>query len=153
MTATEFEAKYPLILNWIEHTLAWHAGKATSVGLLEYQRLPQYFSREVLERAKVVYVESVPKPPLRALGLAQFVAFEDMDANGITYLDTFFARNEMRGDVRLHFHELVHVLQWQILGPKLFLAAYGDGLERFGYRDSPLERMAYDLDQRFQSDT
>ena len=69
MTATEFEAKYPLILNWIELTLAWHASKATSVGLLGFHRLPQYFSREVLARAKVVYVESMPRRPSVRLAL------------------------------------------------------------------------------------
>jgi hypothetical protein len=31
----------------------------------------------------------------------------------------------------------------------MFLALYADGLERSGYRDSPLERMAYDLQGRF----
>jgi hypothetical protein len=36
-----------------------------------------------------------------------------------------------------------------LLGPEMFLALYGDGLERFGYRNSPLERMAYDLQGRF----
>jgi hypothetical protein len=30
------------------------------------------------------------------------------------------------------------------LGAKNFVAAYADGLERFGYRNSPLEVMAYD---------
>jgi len=41
-----------------------------------------------------------------------------MNAMGITYLDTFFSREEGRGNESLHFHELVHVLQWQLLGPK-----------------------------------
>ena len=47
-------------------------------------------------------------------------------------------------------HELVHVLQWRRLGPEKFLALYADGLERFGYRNSPLEAMAYDLQDRFE---
>ena len=36
-----------------------------------------------------------------------------------------------------------------IFGPERFLAAYADGLERFGYRDSPLEAMAYDAQAAF----
>jgi hypothetical protein len=51
----------------------------------------------------------------------------------------------------LHFHELVHVVQWRILGPERFLWAYADGLERFGYRNSPLEVVAYDLQERFDA--
>ena len=33
--------------------------------------------------------------------------------------------------------------------PASFLAAYADGLERFGYRESPLEMMAYDAEASF----
>lgn len=50
----------------------------------------------------------------------------------------------------LHFHELVHVIQWRLLGPEGFLALYADGLERFGYRNSPLEVMAYELQDKFE---
>ena len=74
-----------------------------------------------------------------------------MDARGITYLNTYFVRANQAGDESLHFHELVHVIQWRILGPEKFLAAYADGLERFGYRGSPLEVMAYDLQARFDA--
>ena len=74
-----------------------------------------------------------------------------MNAAGITYLDTFFAWQEARGNERLHFHELVHVLQWQMLGLKAFIAAYAGGLERIGYRGSPLEVTAYTLESVFKN--
>ena len=32
---------------------------------------------------------------------------------------------------------------------KAFVSAYADGLERFGYRNSPLEAMAYDIQDVF----
>jgi hypothetical protein len=98
----------------------------------------------------------VPLLPLTALGLSQYADFEHMDASGITYFDTLFLRNDLSEDdyvvvdERLHFHELVHVIQWSLLGPERFLAMYADGLEKFGYRDSPLEEMAYRLDTQFQ---
>ena len=38
-----------------------------------------------------------------------------------------------------------------MLGPERFLALYADGLEKHGYRDSPLEVMAYDHEARFNS--
>jgi hypothetical protein len=47
------------------------------------------------------------------------------------------------------FHELIHVVQWRLLGPEQFLRLYADGLERFGYRESPLEKMAYDAEAAF----
>jgi hypothetical protein len=151
MTQKEFDEKYPLIFAWIQDTLAKHASNAQPVASLGFKRLPLYFSPDVLAKAKVVYLPKVPAPPLSAIGLNQFSVFESMDAGGITYLDTFFARNEMRENEALHFHELVHVIQWQLLGPKMFIAAYADGLERIGYRASPLETMAYLLEGAFRN--
>lgn len=128
MTPAEFETNYPLILSWIQGTLTRHAPQARTVSFLGFKRPPQYFSAEVLTSSKVVYVTAVPTPPLSAMGLHQFSDFENMNATGITYLDTFFSREEARGNESLHFHELVHVLQWQLLGPKVFIAAYAYGL-------------------------
>jgi len=150
MTQQEFDAKYPLILGWIQETLAAHAPKARTVGSLGFPRLPQYFSPQLLSYSKVIYVDAVPKPPLSKLGLNQFSEFENIDASGVTYVDTFFARHETHNDESLHFHELIHVVQWKMLGAKTFMAAYAEGLERFGYRNSPLEVMAYNAQNVFE---
>lgn len=115
-----------------------------------HPRLPLYFTQATLASAKVVDVDVVPLPPLTALGLGQFADFERMSASGITYLETFFVQANRSGDERLHFHELVHLVQWSLLGPERFLAAYAARLERFGYGDSPLEEMAYRLNGFFQ---
>jgi hypothetical protein len=151
MTQQEFDAIYPTIIAWIHGTLAQHEASARPVDTLGFKRLLSYFPPDFLANAKVVYVPSVPVPPLSAIGLPQFADFENMKAAGITYLDTFFSREEMRGNEAHHFHELIHVIQWQELGPRSFLAAYADGLERCGYRESPLEVMAYDLEYRFET--
>jgi hypothetical protein len=68
-------------------------------------------------------------------------------------LDTYFVLWHEAERESLHFHELVHVVQWQVLGPERFLALYADGLEKQGYRSSPLEAMAYDHEARFNSGT
>src|ERR1051325_1888582 len=151
MTQQEFDAKFPLVLGWIQNILAEHKAAARSIASLGFKRLPLYFPSELLSTAKVVYVSKVPTPPLSALGLTQFSDFENMNAAGITYLDTFFSRNEMHENEAHHFHELVHVVQWQLLGPKSFVDAYADGLERNGYRRSPLEVMAYILESVFRN--
>jgi hypothetical protein len=44
---------------------------------------------------------------------------------------------------------MVHVVQWRLLGAERFLALYADGLEAFGYRNSPLEKMTYDAQEIF----
>ena len=150
MTEQEFRVVYPLIAGWIEKTLAEHAPAAKPVASLGFSRLQDYYDAPLLASTKAVVVSRVPMPPLSAMGLDRFRDFEQMDAGGITYLDTYFARADRAHDESLHFHELVHVIQWRLLGPERFLALYADGLERFGYRKSPLEAMAYRLQHRFQ---
>ncbi len=150
MTEQEFHKMYPLIIEWIRNTLAQHASAARSVATLGFRRLPHYYRQNTLTAAKAVVVLKLPVPPLSAMGLDRFSSFEKMDAGGITYLDTYFVRADQGHIESLHFHELVHIIQWRLLGPEMFLALYADGLERFGYRESPLEKMAYDLQARFE---
>ena len=151
MTRKEFDEKYPLLLEWVQGTLSVHAAKARSVASLGFKRLPRYFDRDILTKTKVVYLPAIPLPPLSAMGWGQFSEFEDMDSTGIAYMDTIFLRYEMRGNEAQHFHELVHVVQWEFLGPKRFMEAYADGVERCGYRGAPLEAMARTLGSVFQN--
>jgi hypothetical protein len=150
MTEQEFRAVYPLIAGWIQKTVAEHASAARPVASLGFGRLPDYYEAPLLASSKAVIVSRVPVPPLSAMGLARFSDFERMDMAGITYLDTYFVRADSAHIESLHFHELVHVIQWRFLGAEKFLAFYANGLERFGYRNSPLERMAYDFQSRFE---
>ena len=149
MTPEEFQAVYPHVIDWIRQTLGAHEKSAQTVGSMGFRRLPLYFSRELLETAKVVAVDRVPVPPLSAIGLSQFAEFERGDYDGITYLDTFFVKQSRAVDEGLHLHELIHVVQWRVLGARRFVAMYADGLEAFGYRNSPLEKMAYDAQDLF----
>lgn len=151
MTHEEFQKVFPFVRDWIVHTLATHATRAQSVASFDFPRLRRYFNSELLARAKVVCVDKCPVPPLSAIGLSRFAEFENMNASGITYLDTYFVLRDEAERESLHFHELVHVIQWQLLGAERFLALYADGLEKHGYRNSPLEVMAYTHEARFNS--
>ena len=150
MTEQEFRKVYPLIAGWIKKTLAQHASAARPVASFGFSRLPHYYDAQLLASSMVVLVPKVPMPPLSAMGLDRFREFEQMDAGGTTYLNTYFVRADQAHSESLHFHELVHVIQWRLLGPEKFLALYADGLERFGYRKSPLERIAFRLQKRFE---
>ena len=94
-------------------------------------------------------MDRIPVPPLSSIGLSRFAEFERGDFGGITYLDTYFLKRADADDESLHFHEMVHVVQWRVLGAERFLALYADGLEAFGYRNSPLEKIAYDAQELF----
>lgn len=146
--------KLPLMRSWIDATLNQHAAHSYSlkefVRIQKFHRLPNYFTEELLSCAKVVLVDKVPKPPLSSYGLTEFEGFEKMDADGTTYKDTYFIKHKYLSYEPLHFHELIHVIQWSYLGVDNFLLAYGLGLIKNGYKESPLEKMAYTHEQRFK---
>ncbi len=50
----------------------------------------------------------------------------------------------------MHFHELVHVIQWKELGSLGFLKRYIQEIQTFGYEIAPLEKMAYQLDAHYE---
>ncbi|WP_339783504.1 hypothetical protein [uncultured Marinobacter sp.] len=54
-------------------------------------------------------------------------------------------------ELRLHFHELVHVVQWRELRPQGFIERYIREIQDFGYYEAPLENMAYALDEHYQN--
>jgi hypothetical protein len=153
MTPQEFEAAFPKVMSWIERTLVAYETVARPVNSKNFRRLPLYFSRTQLEAAKFVAVDRISLPPLSSIGLHRFKEFERGGFDGITYLDTYFLKRRVADAESLHFHELIHVVQWRLLGAEFFLAMYAGGLEKFGYRNSPLERMAYDAQKRFDRST
>ena len=145
----EYRATLPAVRKWIEETLKESRPKAVSVASFSFPRLSLVFPTDLLSRAKAVVVTGkVPFPPLSRMGLSEFADMENMPAAGITYKDTYFLTHFDQSE-SLHFHELVHVIQWERLGVDNFLLAYGAGLMQFGYNDSPLEKMAYSLQNEF----
>jgi hypothetical protein len=150
LTPEEFHIAYSKVQAWIQKTLAACEQDAQPIASMRFARLPLYFDHTSLETAKFIPIDRVPMPPLAAMGLDRFVAFEQGDFNGVTYLDRYFIKRPVVTEEALHFHELIHVSQWRLLGPEGFLAAYANGLDEFGYENSPLEKMAYDAEDLFR---
>jgi hypothetical protein len=138
---------------WIDQYLTATASSARHVSTLGFNRIAQCFPKEFLERCKVVSVDHVPYPPVDKFGLPELASIQQMEFAGITFKDTFFIQRGRESDEVLHFHELVHVVQWARLGASQFLLAYGLGLLQFGYEHSPLERMAYGFQHGFEAGT
>ena len=76
-----------------------------------------------------------------------------MDLSGITYKNTYYLLPHVSNINRLHFHELVHVAQWETLGASSFIGRYILEIQRNGYSQAPLEVMAYSLDNHFANET
>lgn len=152
MSTDLLQKALPAIEQWITSTLAKHAAQARPVASMDFPRLGQFYPTSLLESAKFITVDKVPMPPLTALGLPGFEDFENMAADGITYLDTYFIRSECVRSESLHFHELVHVVQWQHLGLQNFILGYALGHQlRGGYDFNPFECVAYAMEDHFKS--
>ena len=145
-----FQTALPSVRQWIDDYLNDHAEQARSVGTLGFARLSTCFPKELLERTKVVTVPRVPFPPVDRFGLPELARVQQMSFAGITFKGTIFLQQGQTSE-SLHFHEMVHVVQWARLGVDNFLLAYGIGLAQSGYEQSPLERMAYSLQRSFES--
>jgi len=145
------------VREWIEKLLEDNKEQAIPVISLNFPRLQKVFASDLLEKAKVVVVTGqVPFPPLplalSSMGLPDFAQMGNASVAGVTYKDTFFVNN-LHQTESIYFHELVHVVQWERLGVDNFLLAYVAGLMQFGYQDSPLEQMAYSLQEDFDRES
>lgn len=151
MNPKELLEKLPSVRAWIDRTLAENSNRARPVASYGFPRLGGFYSSDLLTTAMVVEVGRVPVPPLSELGLTGFDEFESGNYAGITFFDTYFVQAGEALRESLHFHELVHVVQWQHLGVERFVMAYALGyLQGGGYRANPLEVMAYDLQDHFE---
>ena len=141
-----------LIEKWIDQTLMNYSNQMKSCECLT-ERLHGYYSEEFLSKCNYVVLDKVPiidTQELRQAGLGKFI---DMEFNGITYKNVYFIKKGFENDLAMHFHELVHVLQWQYLGTKEFIARYINELQQHGYEEAPLEIMAYSLEKDFRNNS
>ncbi|HUI85400.1 MAG TPA: hypothetical protein VL240_14335 [Candidatus Binatia bacterium] len=111
----------------------------------------RYFPAADLERVRVLQpgVERVFNPPfyaeLERLGFTGLPDFGAMAA--ITFDDVAVFHRALTP--QLLFHELVHMVQYRLLGIDEFARLYVRGYLHGGYDGTPLEICAYELDGRF----
>lgn len=135
---------------WIDQTLQDYSNekKSCECFLTDFKG---FYPAEFLSTSSFVVLDQIPKPDFPELRQAGFGDFIDMEAVGITYKNTYFVKKGDEKRLDLHFHELVHVLQWQFLGVQGFMSRYMDEITQYGYDKAPLEIMAYYLDGHFSS--
>lgn len=85
-------------------------------------------------------------PLVRRLGVGEF---PEMSAIGaITFVDMIAYPERL--NIHTLFHELVHVMQYRVLGLRMFSRHYVHGFVKGGgYEGIPLERQAYELEEKF----
>lgn len=110
-----------------------------------------YFASEDLERVRLVVADPLPiaEPPLTNLVRRLGFRFPKVaQVAGITFDDVIACRYEF--DDALLFHELVHAVEYRLLGVREFARLYAAGfLATRSYEGIPLERAACDLAASF----
>lgn len=117
--------------------------------------LADYFAAADLDRALIVEQDPLPLFGLGLMSLPSSVArslgwslVDPSDIAAITFDHVIATRQPM--SPALLFHELVHVVQFRLLGIDTFARHYTRGFFQTGrYDQIPLERCAYDLEARF----
>jgi hypothetical protein len=129
---------------------------ANAVPLTPAQKhaMQPFFSREILDQVKVVVLNGsrVEDPPFYAMakmmGIRNLLSFSEVAA--VTFVDVVVSHEPF--SETLLFHELVHVVQYAQMGSKEFASRYVQGfLTSSSYDGIPLEKNAYELEQRFSS--
>jgi hypothetical protein len=111
----------------------------------------RFFSPFDLERIRILQPgqERVANPPfyaeLQKLGFTGLPDFTTMAA--ITFDDVVVFHDPLTP--QLIFHEMVHIVQYRLLGVEEFARLYVRGYLHGGYSGTPLEICAYELDGRF----
>ncbi len=116
-------------------------------------QLRPYFAATDLDRVRILETDRLPIPDLPFRRTARRIGLEFLDRKqiaAITFDDVIAAQQPLRPP--LLFHELVHVVQFRLLGVTAFARLYTRGfLATRSYAQIPLERCARDLESRFET--
>ena len=154
LSQSQIEGLTQQVAGYIESQRHNYRDKATPLNMNQKVVMASFFPQAVLDSTQLVVLagEQVGNPPfygeLVTMGfeLASLPDFSKMAA--ITFVDTVVFHEPIVN--RTLFHELVHVVQYDKLGLVEFAAKYVNGFLTGGsYEAIPLERNAYELDERF----
>lgn len=120
-----------------------------------------FFEAPLLKEVRLLMVPGLENPDFleayrdafdeKGLPMLDFSEFP-----GITYIDTILLVDEFPAadPAASLFHELVHAVQYELLGPEKFVELYIMGWinQGFNYAAIPLEMDVYELQNRFEAD-
>lgn len=144
-------------VRWIEAQRAIHHPAARPLERADLDRLAGFFAAETLAAARVRRLARL-EPPRAAramlrVGISLPVELDRLWA--ITFVDTIVVLDAAPEAelTRTLFHELVHVVQYRLLGTRGFVERYVRGWLDNGrrYGAIPLEADAYELARRYVS--
>lgn len=125
----------------------------------ERDEMKRFFGPETLDKIRIKMVPIIENPDFYPTLMKMGIP-EPMDlttASGITYIDTVLISEKYlihRSHwLPLIFHELVHIVQNEILGVQEFMKQYVFGWadNGFNYASIPMEKDAFDLAAKYES--
>ncbi len=143
--------------HWIESQRAQHRVHADPLPDTTLAALSGFFAQETLDRVRIRHVASFENPPFdrefEEAGESFPLDFKVWAA--ITFGDVILVNGEQVPGPPSHsvvFHEMVHVVQYDVLGIHEFARRYVTPFvqSRFNYMSIPLESVAFDLQGRFE---
>lgn len=142
---------------WICERRAFHLANARLLSNEERSRFVGYFEKRILDLVRVASVERILNPgfydDLVKSGLP--IPLDFSNAIGLTLVDCILIRRELwshpSSAISTLFHEMVHVVQIDILGLRKHIELYADNLIQNGYQYHSVlfEIQAYTLASRF----
>jgi hypothetical protein len=143
--------------SWIMNQRTVHRALAEPLAETTLAALQGFFDRDTLERVRIRTVPAIDNPPF-------YSAFEDAGESvpldfdvwaAITFGDVILVSESQTAGQLSHsilFHELVHVVQFKILGIHEFARRYVSSFVQGGlnYMTIPLESIAFDLQGKFE---
>lgn len=116
--------------------------------------MQSFFPGEILSQTRLLQLkgERVQDPPF--YNMARMMGFKNLptfgDAAAVTFVDVIVSHENFTNS--LLFHELVHAVQYALLGTKEFASRYVNGFLKAGsYEANPMEKHAFDLEQRYSA--
>lgn len=147
--STEQQASFQILLNWSHGLNGYSQGIEGKIDLVTMSGFRFFFAEEFLASKSAVVVKACPEVPYHELGLSHSGAPQGDALLGLAFSDPYFVREELADWLPLHFHELVHLVQREILGDVAYIGLHFVGLLSNGYYESPLEKMAYKLQNKY----
>lgn len=142
---------------WINQQILFYTQNSFPLRKSNVELLKHHFPISTLNNSRLSFVDSIESPPfyteLQQSGISNLINFND--TAGITYGNCIVVSQKFEhtcGEfTSLLFHEMVHVVQYEILGIEKFIFEYFSGWVKNGYSyyKIPLEEQAYKLQARF----
>jgi hypothetical protein len=145
---------------WVRAERNRHRPRGIAIGGPARQVLTSFFTPETLDLVRVASVTRIENPGFYAAieERGEPIPIDFRPMAGITFIDTVLLAEDAMARtfqplISLLTHELIHVVQYSLLGVDAFIDRYVRGWADNGkvYEKIPLERDAIDLQTRFDS--